>query len=99
VHSLISMIGDTAATPTSAAGRAGRIRRQLERQMPAERVAGDADGRNPSTRINSSTTCAASAVSRSGRVLRRVLGVAAIALVQSHDVHAARKGLAARPRM
>ena len=48
MHSLISMIGETAATPTSVAGAHGAVlARQLQREVPAERIAGDRDCRQP----------------------------------------------------
>ena len=46
MHSPISMIGDTAATPTSAARRVRAVLAgQLQRQVAAERIAGDGDRR------------------------------------------------------
>jgi hypothetical protein len=76
------MIGETAATASSARRSVAVLAGELQRQVAAERVAGDGDRRMPSTAISSWTTWRRRRSGRSETARRQMLGVAAVPLVQ-----------------
>ena len=74
------------------------LARQLQREVAAERVAGDADRRQPvDARELVDDMRRVRGQPRVKQPLRQMFGVAAVALVQPHDVHAARERLGGEP--
>ena len=89
------MIGDTAATPTSAGGACVAVLAgQLQREIAAERIAGDGDRRQAvDARQLVDDVRGVGGQAGMKQPGGQMLGVAAVALVQAHDVHAARERL------
>ena len=95
-HTARSIVGDTAQTALSSGGAASpELAGELQRQIAAERVAGDGERVGCRSRSISSRITNSGIVRQPGVIeaARQVLGAAAIPLVQPDDVPAGGPGL------